>query len=160
MVGCQDEKAQLRFIQQTGIKSVAEPVPSPTASPIRWLVAEDRIVLFLNDVGVFGATQSRLAIHRHQEIAYQASSEYANEELHRVRSHLGTSRRESHVDDLSDARRFESQSVSHAKHSASFGSSQLENERHTDATLATLPRRDQSIGNTSTETASRPRCPR
>ncbi len=80
VMGCQNEKSQASFLQTSGIKLSLEPIPKSNAAPLRWYIAQDRILLFCSDVGTFSATQSRLAFHRQDEIAVLESMEF-------VRSH-------------------------------------------------------------------------
>ncbi len=69
VLGCQDEKSQSSFLQHAGIQMSIEPIPVASAAPLRWYIAQDRILLFCGDVGTFGATQNRFALHRQDELA-------------------------------------------------------------------------------------------
>ena len=69
VIGCSHEKAQESFLLQAGLRLKTEPIPKASSSPLRWYLADDRILLFLSDVGSFSALQGRLALHRQEELA-------------------------------------------------------------------------------------------
>jgi hypothetical protein len=67
MLGCRDVQSQKNLLLQAGMRLSIEPIPADPNSPIKWYIAENYIVIGCNDIGIYSATQERLALHQESD---------------------------------------------------------------------------------------------
>ena len=63
VLGCEDPKNQLMFMQQIGMATAIPVCPENSNAPIRWFISDDRIIVVCQDIGMYTLAQSRLEVH-------------------------------------------------------------------------------------------------
>ncbi|MFN7843882.1 MAG: type VI secretion protein IcmF/TssM N-terminal domain-containing protein [Pirellula sp.] len=63
VLGCENSKNQLTFMQQIGMATAIPICPENSNAPIRWFISDDRIIVVCQDIGMYTLAQSRLEVH-------------------------------------------------------------------------------------------------
>ena len=63
VLGCENPKNQLKFMQQIGMATAIPVCPENSNAPIRWFISDDRIIVVCQDIGMYTLAQSRLEVH-------------------------------------------------------------------------------------------------